>query len=63
MKTITKKALRSKSVDSVLASLRIEQLVPSESVILAMRACMSGHETTSNAIQLAKQRHVLLRRF
>lgn len=63
MKTISKKAVRSKSVDSVLASLRIEQLVPSGSVILAMRACMSGQETTSNAIQLAKQRHAALRRF
>jgi hypothetical protein len=62
MKTISKQAIRSKAVGTVLASLRIERLKPSDAVVQAMQACMSGRETTVNVIQQVKQRHDALRR-
>jgi len=62
MKTISKQAVRSKAVANVVASLRIERLTPSDAVVQAMQACMSGSETTANVIKQVMQRHVTLRR-
>lgn len=62
MKTISKQAVRNKAIGNVLASLRIERLAPSATVVQAMQACMDGQETTANVLQQVKQRHVALRR-
>ncbi len=62
MKTISKQVVRSKAVSNVLASLRIERLTPSDAVVQAMQACMSGQETTANVIKQVMQHHVTLRR-
>ncbi len=62
MKTISKTEMRQKAVGNVLASLRIEQLQPSEGVVQGMRACVSGQETTANLRQRVIRQHVSLRR-
>lgn len=62
MKRISKQLVRSKTVGNVLASLRIEQLVPSDYVIKGMIACLAGKETTSNLLQEVMRRHVAIRR-
>ena len=62
MKKISKQAMRRKTVDSILASLRMEQLVPSEEVIKGMRAWAAGEETTDNILNGVIRRHVTLRR-
>ena len=62
MRTISKQAARGKAVSNVLASLRIERLLPSDDVIQGMKACMSGQETTTNVLQRVMHRHVALRR-
>lgn len=62
MKKISKQIARSKAVSNVLASLRIEQLVPGEYVIKGMTACVDGKDTTSNVLQEVMRRHVTLRR-
>ena len=62
MKKISKQAARSKAVGNVLASLRIEQLAPSDYVVKGMKACLAGTETTANVLQEVMRRHVTLRR-
>lgn len=62
MKKISKKAARSKAVSNVLASLRIENLVPGEYVIRSMNACIKGQETTGDALKKVISHHVALRR-
>ena len=62
MKKISKQAVRDQAVNSVLASLRIENLTPSEYVIEGLNACMREQETTTNLLQEVKRRHVTLRR-
>lgn len=61
MERISKQAARAKSVDSILASLRIEQLTPSAAVIKGMKACIAGEETTDNLIAAVIRQHVTLR--
>lgn len=62
MKTIAKQEVRSKRVGNVLASLRIEQLKPSDAVVRGLNACMAGQETIANLHQQVLKRHVTLRR-
>ncbi len=62
MKTISKKGMRQKAVSNVLASLRIEQLRPSDGVVQGMNACVSGQDTTANVRQQVMRQHVTLRR-
>ena len=61
MKKISKQMARSKAVGNVLASLRIEQLIPSDFVVKGMNACMSGEKTTANLRQEVMRHHVTLR--
>ena len=46
MKKISKQAVRSKAVENVLASLRIEQLTPGDYVVRGLNACLNGQMTT-----------------
>lgn len=52
MKKISKLAVRNKAVETVLASLRIEQLSPKE-----LKACMSGQNTTAKVLQEVMRHH------
>ena len=61
MKKISKQMARSKAVSNVLASLRIEQLIPSDFVVKGMNACMSWKKTTTNLLQEVMRHHVTLR--
>ena len=61
MKKISKQVARSKAVGSVLASLRIELLIPSDFVIKGMNACMSGEKTSANLLQEVRRHPVTLR--
>ncbi len=49
MKKISKQAIRQKTVANVLATLRIEQLTPSPSVVDGLRTCLAG-KTTSDKL-------------
>ena len=49
-------------VGSILASLRIEQLVPSAVVIDGMKACVAGTNTTEKLLADIVSQHVTLRR-
>ena len=62
MKKVSKQLVRSKTVGNVLASLRIEQLAPSDYVIKGMNACLVGKDTTANLLQEVMRRHVAVRR-
>lgn len=62
MKKISKQAVRSKSVENILASLRVEQLTPGDYVVKGMNACVSGKNTTANVLQEVMRHHVTLRR-
>lgn len=62
MKKISKQVVRSKAVGNVLASLRIEKLVPGDYVIEGMNACLSGKSTTANVLQEVMRHHVKIRR-
>lgn len=62
VKTISQQEVRRKAVGTVLASMRIERLTPSDAVVQAMQACMSGRETTANVIQQVEQCHATLQR-
>jgi len=62
MKRISKQAARGKVVGSILASLRIEQLTPSEEVVKGMKACIAGEETTEHVLAEVIRQHVTLRR-
>ncbi len=62
MKTISKQAVRERMVGSILASLRIEQLVPSAVVIDGMKACVAGTNTTEKLLADIVSQHVTLRR-
>ena len=61
MKKITKQAAHSKVVENIVASLRIEQLTPSDFVVFGMRDCISGKNTTVHLLEEVKRRHVTLR--
>lgn len=62
MKTISKQEARSKTVENVLASLRIEKLTPSDFVVKGLNACMAGQKTTADLLQEVKRHHAALRR-
>lgn len=61
MKKITRHVAHTKMLENILASLRIEQLTPSDFVVEGMRTCMSGKNTTSQLLEEVKRRHVTLR--
>jgi hypothetical protein len=60
MKKISKQMARSKAVDNVLASLRIEQLTPSDFVVKGLNACMTGQKTTAELLQEVIRHHAAL---
>ena len=62
MKTISKTAMRQKTVSNVLASLRMEHLQPSPAVVQAMVACVAGQVSTAHVRQQVMQQHVTLQR-
>ena len=62
MKKISKQEARSKAVENVLASLRIEQLTPSDFVVKGLNACIDGKKTTADLLQEVIRHHVALRR-
>ncbi len=62
MKKISQSAKRQKTVANVLASLRIEQLTPSQSVVTGLRTCFAGKTTTDQLLADVMSRHVALRR-
>ena len=62
MKKISKQSVREKSVSNVLASLNIEQLTPSATVIKGMQACIAGTTTTDRLLADVISRHVAIRR-
>lgn len=62
MRTITKQEARNRAVNSVLGTLRIEKLQPSDEVISGMRACVLGRDTTSHVMEGVINRHVKVHR-
>lgn len=62
MKKISRQEARHKTVGNVLATLRIEQLAPSDFVVQGMQACLDGRETTAKLREEVMRRHVALRR-
>lgn len=62
MKKISKLATRQKAVSSVLASLRIEQLTPSASVVKGLRTYLAGETTTAKLLADVMSHHVAVRR-
>lgn len=62
MKTISKQATRSKAVANILASLRIEQLIPSDFVVHGLQVCLDGQQSTAVLREEVIRRHVALRR-
>ena len=60
MKKFSKQMARSKTVDNVLASLRIEQLTPSDFVVKGLNACMAGKKTTAELRQEVIRHHAAL---
>lgn len=61
MEKISKQKARSKAVENVLASLRIEKLMPGDYVVKGMKACVTGDKTTADLLQEVMLRHVPLR--
>jgi hypothetical protein len=63
---MTKPALnqsaRQKSVANMLATLRIEQLSPSESLKPSLQAYVDGQKTTADLLNEVKAKYVALRR-
>lgn len=57
MKKISILTVRNKAVETVLASLRIEQLSPSEYVIKELKACMSKQNTAAKVLQELMRHH------
>lgn len=62
MKKISKLAKRQKAVANILASLRIEQLTPSPSVVKGLRTCLAGKTTTDKLLADVMSHHVAIRR-
>lgn len=62
MGKISKQKARGKAVENVLASLRIEKLIPGDYVVKGMKACVTGQKTTASLLQEVMHRHVPLRR-
>lgn len=62
MKKISKSAVRQKAVSNVLASLRIEQLAPSPSVVSGLDTYLTGKTTTDKLLADVMSQHVALRR-
>lgn len=62
MKKISKSATRQQAVTNVLASLRIEQLTPSPSVVNGLRAYIAGKATTDELLADVMSHHVAVRR-
>ena len=62
VKKISKQAARDKIIDNVIASLRIENLAPSETVVQDLRDCLVSKETTRNVLARVLNRHVKVRR-
>lgn len=61
MKKISKLAVRQKAIANVLASLRIEQLTPSPSVIKGLHTCLAGRTSTDKLIAEVISHHVPVR--
>lgn len=59
---ISKTAVRQKAVANVLASLRIEQLTPSEQVIEGLHGLVAGKTTANRLIADVVAHHVTVRR-
>jgi hypothetical protein len=53
---------RQRNVNNVLASLRIEQLAPSDSLKPALQAYVDGQKTTAELLAEVKAKYVSLRR-
>lgn len=62
MNKISHDAARRKAVASVIATLRIEQLAPSEAVVEGLHRYVAGRTTTSKLIADVLDRHVKVRR-
>lgn len=62
MKKISKQEARSRTVENVLASLRMEQLTPSDFVVRGLHEIMAGKKTTDELRQEIMRHHVTLRR-
>ena len=62
MKKITKLSANRKAVANVIASLRIEQLKPSQAVVTSLHNCVAGTDTTQHVLEGVIKRHVTLRR-
>ncbi|MDP2828466.1 MAG: antitoxin VbhA family protein [Sulfuricellaceae bacterium] len=62
MKKISKLAVRKKAVTNVLASLRIEKLTPSQSVVSGLRGYLAGKTTTDELLADVMSHHVAVRR-
>jgi len=60
MKKTGQPEARSKAVENVLASLRIEQLTPSDFVVKGLNACMAGKKTTADLLQEVRRHHAAL---
>jgi hypothetical protein len=61
MNKISKQSAQSKAVENVLATLRIEKLMPDDYVVKGMKACVGGQKTTASLLQEVIRRHVPLR--
>ncbi len=62
MKKISKQATRQKAVGNVLATLRIEQLKPSPSVVQGLRTYLAGNTTADQLLADVMSHHVAVRR-
>ena len=62
MKKISKQATRQKAITNVLASLRIEQLTPSPSVVSGLRTYLAGKTTSDELLADVMSHHVAVRR-
>ena len=62
MKKISRQAVRKKAIANVLATLRIEQLTPSPSVVEGLRTCLAGKTTSDKLLADVLSHHVAVRR-
>jgi hypothetical protein len=62
MKKITRAEMRAKAVGSILGSLRIEKLTPSNLVVSGMNSCIQGQDTTQHLLQETIKYHAQIRR-
>lgn len=62
MRKISKQATRQKAIANVLATLRIEQLTPSPSVIEGLRTYLAGNTTSGKLLADVMSHHVSVRR-